>query len=297
MKPSFYLEPDAGKMQSFFHSLSLHKEFTDETEKICINKIWIDETEGSWEFEYSSSAQIDPKLLDALSDHIKASFSLKTLTWKQLQVDEIYLQAYNALYGNKFADGCLFGKIFKAEEIIPLNRLTEARRHIVIQGHIGTQRDKDDKLVAFTEREVRGRNKDSSRLLVQFNVIDEGGGIYVKVFFDDPDEGKEFIKHLKPGMELQLLGNAEPDQYNHDVMTFSPVAIKKTDIKQREDNAPVKRIELHCHTKMSKLDAIIDVKDLVKTAIRFGHKALAITDHGVIQAFPFCADAVEDAVI
>ena len=145
------------------------------------------------------------------------------------------------------------------------------------------------------EREVRGRNKDASRLLIQFNIVDSDGGIYVKVFFDDHEEGKEFKKQLKPGVELQLLGNAEPDQYNHDAMTFTPVAIKRIETCQREDNAPVKRVELHCHTKMSKLDAITDVKDLINTAIRFGHKALAITDHGVIQAFPFCADAVEDA--
>ena len=344
MKPSYYLEPDAEKMRSFFRSFSLHKDLTTDLERISINRIWIDETENGWELEYSSPVQPDSNLLDTLSEHIKTSFNLKKLAWKRLQdaivsvsipatdiiqadsetdeanpvfdldipveemppdadcesvsgieEDETYLQAYNALYGNKYADGCLFGKNFKANDIVPLNKLTEARRHVVIQGHIGTQRDKDDKLVAYTEREVRGRNKDASRLLVQFNVVDADGGIYVKVFFDDHDDGNGFKKQLKPGMELQLLGNAEPDQYNHDAMTFSPIAIKKIETHQREDHAPVKRVELHCHTKMSKLDAITDVKDLINTAIRFGHKALAITDHGVIQAFPFCADAVEDA--
>ncbi len=344
MKPSYYLEPDAEKIRSFFRSFSLHKDLTVDLERININKIWIDEAENCWEMEYSSPAQPNPGLLNILSEHIKNSFSLKELTWKQLaydavsisgvasevsrydsempetnpvfdqyvppeeippdadcepgsgiEEDETYMQAYNALYGNKYADGCLFGKNFRADDFVPLNKLTEARRHIVIQGHIGTQRDKDDNLVAYTEREVRGRNKDASRLLVLFNVVDEDGGIFVKVFFDDLNEGKEFKKQLKPGMELQLLGNAEPDQYNHDAMTFTPVAVKKVDSHQREDNAPVKRVELHCHTKMSKLDAITDVKALINTAIRFGHKALAITDHGVIQAFPFCADAVEDA--
>ena len=343
MKPSYYLEPDAEKIRSFFRSFSLHKDLTVDLERININKIWIDEAENCWEMEYSYPAQPNPGLLNILSEHIKNSFSLKELTWKQLaydavsisgvasevsrhdsempetnpvfnqyvppeeippdadcepgsgiEEDETYMQAYNALYGNKYADGCLFGKNFRADDFVPLNKLTEARRHIVIQGHIGTQRDKDDNLVAYTEREVRGRNKDASRLLVLFNVVDEDGGVFVKVFFDDLNEGKEFKKQLKPGMELQLLGNAEPDQYNHDAMTFTPVAVKKVDSHQREDNAPVKRVELHCHTKMSKLDAITDVKALI-TAIRFGHKALAITDHGVIQAFPFCADAVEDA--
>ena len=344
MKPSFYLEPDAEKMRSFFRTFSLHEELMADLVKISISKIWIDEAENSWELEYSSPVQPDSRLLDTLSGHLTTSFNLKKVAWKRItddtvslsataegvlqaasevpesnpvfnqdvpleemppdadceslsniEEDETYIQAYNALYGNKYADGCLFGKNFRADVTIPLNKLTEARRHIVVQGHIATQRDKDDKLVAFTEREVRGRNKDTSRLLVQFNVVDADGGIYVKVFFDDHDEGNSFKKQLKPGVELQLLGNAEPDQYNHDAMTFTPVAVKKVETQQREDNAPVKRVELHCHTKMSKLDAITDVKALIDTAIRFGHKALAITDHGVIQAFPFCADAVEDA--
>jgi DNA polymerase-3 subunit alpha (Gram-positive type) len=208
--------------------------------------------------------------------------------------DEEYMQAYNALYGEKFQDGCLFGKPFKADKITPLNEITEARNHITVQGHIATQRDKDDKLVAFTDREVKGRNN-STRLLVLFNLVDSDGGIYVKLFFEDPQEGREFEKQLKPGLALQIHGNAEPDRFSHDAMTFTPTAIQKIEVKKREDNAPVKRVELHCHTKMSKLDAITPMVDLVKTAIRFGHKALAITDHGVIQAFPFCADAVEES--
>ena len=355
MKPSFYLEPDAEKMRSFFRTFSLHEDLIADLKKISISKIWIDEADNSWELEYTHSESIDSRLPDALTGQIINYFNLKNLCWKKpeqetgsvplpdsevrkdnnptaieteqkdnnptaegnapeagyypdvpaeepppdadcgfdsnIEEDETYMQAYNALYGKKFADGCLFGKNFKADTVIPLNELTEARRHIVIQGHIGTQRDKDDKLVAFAEREVRGRNKDSSRLLVLFNIIDADGGIYVKVFFDDREEGNEFKKQLKAGTELQLLGNAEPDQYNHEAMTFTPIAIKKIEVRQ----APVKRVELHCHTKMSKLDAITPMADLVKTAIRFGHKALAITDHGVIQAFPFCQDAVEDA--
>ena len=346
MKPSYFLEPDAEKMRSFFRSFSLPKEYIADLETVSISKIWIDEAENSWELEYSSVKPAAAGLLDGLSNQIKTEFNLNQLFWKPLrkdaelphpeeepvqttvpaaseletyqeyvqdipleepasdedfeaepttEEDETYMQAYNALYGKKFADGCLFGKNFKAKEIVPLNKLTEARRHIVIQGHIGTQRNKDDKLVAFTEREVRGRGKDAVRLLISFNVVDTDGGIFVKLFFDDLDEGNDFKKQLKPGLELQLLGNAEPDKFNHDAMTFAPTAIKRIEIKQREDNAPVKRVELHCHTKMSKLDAIIPMTALVKTAIRFGHKALAITDHGVIQAFPFCADAVEEA--
>ena len=85
MKPSYYLVPDARETVAFFHSLSLPEELLDDIEKISIGKIWIDEAESSWELEYSSSPQINPQLLDTLSDYIKASFNLKHLAWKQLQ--------------------------------------------------------------------------------------------------------------------------------------------------------------------------------------------------------------------
>ncbi|MDY6086966.1 MAG: PolC-type DNA polymerase III [Succiniclasticum sp.] len=231
----------------------------------------------------------DPEVESCAEEYGESDMGADSIT-----LDESYLKAYNALYGKKFADGYLYGKHFKATTITPLNELTEARRKVIIQGRVALQRDKDDKLQPYAEREVRGRNN-TTRLLIMFNVVDENGGIYVKLFFDDPAEGNAFKGQLKSGLTLQIMGHAEPDQYNHNAMTLTPTAIKMIKVPQREDQAPVKRVELHCHTKMSKLDAVTSINELIRTAIRFGHKALAITDHGVIQAFPFCADAVADA--
>ena len=150
MKPSFYLEPDAEKMRSFFRTFSLHEELMADLVKISISKIWIDEAENSWELEYSSPVQPDSRLLDTLSGHLTTSFNLKKVAWKRItddtvslsataegvlqaasevpesnpvfnqdvpleemppdadceslsniEEDETYIQAYNALYGNK----------------------------------------------------------------------------------------------------------------------------------------------------------------------------------------------------
>ena len=95
-------------------------------------------------------------------------------------------------------------------------------------------------------------------------------------------------------MRLRLQGDVAPDRFAFDEMCMVPRGIMKLDAKEeRMDNAEVKRVELHCHTKMSKLDGLTPMEGLVKQAIRWGHKALAITDHGVVQAFPFCFDAAE----
>ena len=85
MKPSYFLEPDAEKIRSFFRSFSLPKEFMADLEIISISKIWINESENSWELEYSSLKPVETRLMDALSDHIKSAFNLNILHWKLLQ--------------------------------------------------------------------------------------------------------------------------------------------------------------------------------------------------------------------
>ena len=83
MKPSFYLEPDAEKMRSFFRTFSLHEDLIADLKKISISKIWIDEADNSWELEYTHSESIDSRLPDALTGQIINYFNLKKLCWKK----------------------------------------------------------------------------------------------------------------------------------------------------------------------------------------------------------------------
>lgn len=207
--------------------------------------------------------------------------------------DAAYQEAYNALYGAKKEDGLLWGKKIKGS-VRSLDTIIEEENKVVIEGTFVKSLDKDGNLQTFIEHEVR-----SGAIMLTFNISDETDGIFVKLRFDKRDgkdprkECNEFKSLLKPGMRLRIQGNVAPDHFAFDEMTMTPYGIMAVDVTKRMDNAPQKRVELHCHTKMSKMDGLTPMEDLVKQAISWGHKALAITDHGVVQAFPFCFDAAE----
>lgn len=211
-----------------------------------------------------------------------------------LENDPAYMQAMESLYGNKKKDkDLLWGKRIKGEPR-QIATITEEEDRVIIEGTFVKSLDKDGNLQTFIERETR-----TNCIILTFNISDETNGIFAKIRFGAKGETlesarkqcNEFKSLLKPGMRLRLQGNVAPDRFAFDEMTMMVNNIMKVEVKQRMDNAPEKRVELHCHTKMSKMDGLTPMEGLVEQAIRWGHKALAITDHGVVQAFPFCFDA------
>ena len=121
-------------------------------------------------------------------------------------------------------------------------------------------------------------------------VSDGASAIYIKKTL--PNEELDWIKGLKSGTHVAIAGRVMQDKFDNEPF-LSPIAIKKISTLQRMDNAPEKRVELHLHTNMSQMDAIITPKELVDTALRWGHKAIAVTDHGNVQAFPEVMLALE----
>ena len=98
-------------------------------------------------------------------------------------------------------------------------------------------------------------------------------------------EAEQFGGAIKPDMWLLVQGKMEPTWDGKDIQ-LNPYHINVIQHEGRKDTAPVKRVELHLHTKMSNMDALTDTKKVIKQAIRWGHPAIAITDHGVAQSFP-----------
>ncbi len=103
-----------------------------------------------------------------------------------------------------------------------------------------------------------------------------------------------FQNKLVVGNNIRIKGNVAPDKYENNEMVMTNVkGIQLLPEVVRMDTAEVKRVELHCHTMMSQMDAVTPIKKLVQTAIKWGLKSLAITDHGVVQAFPFAHNAAK----
>lgn len=148
------------------------------------------------------------------------------------------------------------------------------------------------KVVKYEARETK-----SGKLLIMFEVTDFTDTIQVKAFLNDEEKETvpKFIEPDKKPKFIKLKGIAAYDPYSKDITISSVRGMKKiSDFRTlRMDNAEHKRIELHAHTKMSDKDGVVDAADLVKTAFRWGHRGIAITDHGVVQSFPEASHAIK----
>ena len=134
------------------------------------------------------------------------------------------------------------------------------------------------------DRELR-----SGKYLVSLEITDFTDSIAVKIFLGDENAKKEFTSKVKKNTFVRIKGVAMYDTYDRQV-EISRVdgmkVIQPFSTEKRKDTAVEKRVELHCHTKMSDMDGVSNCSDLVRRAYEWGHRAIAITDHGVVQAFP-----------
>ena len=137
-------------------------------------------------------------------------------------------------------------------------------------------------VMTLETREIR-----NEKTIVIMSVTDFTDSIVLKIFTRN-DQLQELLDGgLAKGAFLKIKGVTTIDKFDSELTIGSVVGIKKIAdfTSTRADTSPEKRVELHCHTKMSDMDGVSDVKDIVKRAMKWGHKAIAITDHGDVQAF------------
>ena len=174
------------------------------------------------------------------------------------------------------ASALIFGKGVQGD-ITSICDIDGEMKNIVLQGEI----------VSVDGREFKTTN------LLFFDLADQTDGISAKAFFKDKDEYEQVRASLKPGMQVKVKGSTRFDNYQNDFVLFAN-SVHKESVAQREDHAEEKRVELHAHTHMSNMDAVVSVQDLIRTAARWGWPAIAVTDHGVVQAFPDAAKVVKE---
>ena len=126
--------------------------------------------------------------------------------------------------------------------------------------------------------------KDGKRLIMEFNITDNTGSFACK-FFDLKEQLEYLDSKIKDGVTVIVRGPLMYDDYKKDYV-IKPNSVSLINKIDEVDEAEEKRVELHLHTNMSAMDAMSSAKSIVKKAMKWGHKAIAITDHGCVQAFP-----------
>ena len=172
----------------------------------------------------------------------------------------------------------IYGRDFD-EETMNIDEIWGEMGEVVIRGKVRT----------LEQREIR-----NEKTIVSFEITDFTDTIKVKMFVHN-EQLPELLGELKAGAFVKVKGVTVNDTFDRELTIATVIGLKKipdfTTI--RMDNSVKKRVELHCHTKMSNMDGVTDVKDIIKRAKKWGHKAIAITDHGCVQSFPDANHALD----
>ena len=183
--------------------------------------------------------------------------------------------------GTAAVNDCIFGKPFKGTAT-PMKELNLDMGSVVVEGRV----------FAVDHKELKKRNA----CVISFDMTDNSGSVRVKRFLEN-HEAKPILEQVKVDSVLKVQGRITVDKFDNE-MVLNPYSITLGSMPKRVDTAPgEKRVELHLHTTMSNMDALTDVKAAVMQAAAWGHKAIAITDHGVTQSFPDAMKAASKAKV
>ncbi len=172
----------------------------------------------------------------------------------------------------------IYGRDFD-EETMNIDEIWGEMGEVVIRGKVRT----------LEQREIR-----NEKTIVSFEITDFTDTIKVKMFVHN-EQLPELLGELKAGAFVKVKGVTVNDTFDRELTIATVIGLKKiSDFTTiRMDNSVKKRVELHCHTKMSDMDGVTDVKDIIKRAKKWGHRAIAITDHGCVQSFPDANHALD----
>ncbi len=175
----------------------------------------------------------------------------------------------------------IYGKPFKGPAV-PMKSLELDMGSVIVEGRV----------FAVEHKELKKRNA----WVINFDMTDNFGSVRINRFMEN-NEAKPILENVKLGAVLRVQGKLTLNQFDNE-MVLKPYSIMPGSMPKRQDTAPEgKRVELHLHTTMSNMDALTDTAAAVKQAAAWGHRAIAITDHGVCQSFPDAMKAASKAKV
>lgn len=224
-----------------------------------------------------------------LSDVIVAVNEKNDNPEKNIMIYEIDPQEKSALGGSVKYRGkvdvfnMLYGRPIK-DNVISISSINSSSGTVTVSG----------KVFFVDEREIVAKKSGKPLHILTMHITDNDDSISAKMFIrktDDDEAFRNLYGELKKGVKkggayVVIKGKAEYDEYMHETVIMVNAIAKIPSPPVRMDNAPKKRVELHLHTQMSAMDAVTPVEDLIDRAVYWGHKAIAVTDHGVVQSYP-----------
>ena len=221
----------------------------------------------------SNSMQVTFSVPNPLSEEEKAE--LTDAIMGIYPIDKVDA-TFNVVQEKKKVNPVIIGKPLNTEDvdIEKISNIDQYYGKVTIEGCV----------ISTDERDTK-----KGRILFKFDVTDKTSSITCKLIMTKP-VAEKVCGAIKAGKYLRVMGEASYDKYDNEVGIFAD-AVTLVDEPKMVDDAEEKRVELHLHTKMSAMDSVVDVEAAVKRAAQWGHKAIAITDHGVVQAYPDALDA------
>ena len=232
--------------------------------------------------EINAIVEANTAKLDEIKAEKKAELEAKKAEKEEKKAKSVQYALRKELYRaqKKSEDtNLIYGRDFD-DEPIELSQVIGEMGEITFRGQV----------ISFETREIR-----NEKTIVMFAVTDFTDSIMVKMFVKN-EQLPEILDAIKPKSFIKIKGVTNIDKFDGELTIGSVTGVKKIPnfVTKRKDTAPEKLVELHCHTKMSDMDGVYDAKSIVATAHDWGHPAIAITDHGVVQAFPEANHYIHD---
>ena len=251
----------------FLHSYKIDKEIENISYNLYGKKIKVEYKEEITEEQIKKQEEYLEKLEKNACEDVMNEIKLQNEIESELKEEE------NKTEEQINKKHLIFGRTPNIkEQILKITDLTTDYGKVAIEG----------KIISVDSRELK-----NGKTLAIFNVYDGTSTITCKSFVE-PSKVESVLGRLNEAKRVRIAGNVQYDSYAKEIgiIANTIIEIPETEIETRKDLSKDKRVELHMHTHMSQMDAVNSATDLIKRAVSWGMKAIAITDHGVVQSFP-----------